>query len=228
MKRGHIWSLLFFWLLACGFSGKQNPRLERFPVLEQAQKMEPKETEPEEPEIKAATPEDPGPIATVAGPLAAWARETKPEKRELPEVQQKPHPLDHVVPSPDERPKNFLHTVFSVRNYTQVAFVVPPHQASPRLHGNFRSFTERSRPDFTSDRTADVEMMLLNEQEFDDLRHGRPGGATFEVDASHRQMVDCSLPSTRDRPQQYHLVFHNSPGGPRMKFVDADFTVSFD
>lgn len=228
MRRLYIWPLMGTLFLIGGFFGGQNPRLERGPVPVQAQKTEPKETEPEEPEIKAATPEDPGPIATVAGPLAEWTRGTKPGKKELLEARPKPHPLDHVVPSPDEGPKNFLHTVFPVSNYTQVAFVVPAHQASPRLRGNFRSFRERSRPDSTSDKTADVEVMLLNEQEFDDLRRARPGTATYEVDASHHQMVDCSLPSTRDTPQQYHLVFHNSAGGPRVKFVDADFTVSFD
>src|SRR5271170_3596913 len=126
-----------------------------------------------------------------------------------------------------EESKNLVHGVFPVNKYTQFAFVVPPRQGYPRLQGDFRSFTKRREPDSTSDKTADVGLLLLNEQEFNDFLQGRPGSTTYELDPAHDQTVDWRVPVTYDQPQQYHLVFNNSDGGPKTKYVKADFTVSF-
>jgi hypothetical protein len=141
-------------------------------------------------------------------------------------------PLEPLTVAPihieARRPENFLHKVFSVSNHTQFEFVVPPHQRNARLHGDFRSFTKRGDPDSTSDKAADVDLILLNEQEFDDFLHGRPGSSTCELDPAHNQMVDWRVPTTYGESQTYHLVFSNSAGGTKIKFVKADFTVSFE
>jgi len=121
-----------------------------------------------------------------------------------------------------------VHAVFPVNKYAQFAFVVPPHQAYPRVHGDFRSFTKRRDPDSTSDKTADVSLMLLNDKEFNDFLQGQQGSATYTLDPAHSQLVDWRVPTTYDQPQQYHLVFSNSDGGAKTKFVKADFTVSFE
>jgi hypothetical protein len=135
--------------------------------------------------------------------------------------------VDRLVHSSSEESKNVVHGVFSLSKYEQFAFVVPPHQSFPRLHGDFRSFTKRRDPDSSSDKTADVSLMLLNEQEFNDFLQGRPGGTTYELTPAHDQTVDWQVPHTLDQSQQYHLVFSNSGGGPKTKFVKADFTISF-
>jgi len=124
------------------------------------------------------------------------------------------------------RPENLLHKVFAVNNHAEFSFLVSPHQANTRLRGTFRSFTKRNDPD-SSDSTADVEVMLLNEQEFEQFLHGPPQSVTYELDSAHNQIVDWRIPTTYGEPQTYHLVFSNS-GGPKTKFVQADFTVSFD
>lgn len=70
--------------------------------------------------------------------------------------------------------------------------------------------------------------MLLNDQEFNEFLHGQPQSVTYELDPSHNQMVDWRVPTTYGESQQYHLVFSNSEGGTNIKFVEADFTVSFE
>ena len=128
-----------------------------------------------------------------------------------------------VGPGP---PKHLLHRVFSLNDHTQFAFVVAPHQDSTTLHGTFRSFTKRSDPDSTCNQAADVDLMLLNEQQFSQFLHGPPQSITYELDPSHNQRVDWRVPATYGQPETYHLVFTNSAGGTKVKFVDADFSVS--
>jgi hypothetical protein len=117
-----------------------------------------------------------------------------------------------------------LHKLFAVKNHVQFAFLVPPHQGNTRLRGTFRSFTKPDAPD-SSDRTANVDLMLLNEQEFNEFLHGQPQSVTYELDSAHDDSVDWKVPTTFGEPQKYHLIFSNSGSGT--KFVEADFTVSF-
>jgi hypothetical protein len=135
--------------------------------------------------------------------------------------------VDHIVHLSSGESKDVVHGVFPVNKYVQFAFVVPPNEAYSRLHGDFRSFTKRREPDSTSDKTADVGLMLLNDQEFADFQQGRPGSTTYELNPAHDQVVDWQVPYTYDRPQQYHLVFSNPDGVPKTKFVKAEFTVTF-
>jgi hypothetical protein len=188
----------------------------------------PWQVQPKEPEIKAATAEDAEPTATVISPLAILKEQAapspiKPEER----VRYEPLPVDHHIDVPSEKPRNLLHKVFPVRKYTEFAFVAPAHQGNTRLRGAFRSFTKRSDPEATSDRTADVDLLLLNEQEFAEFLHGQPQSVTYELNSAHNQKVDRRVPTTYGDPQTYHLVFSNS-GGTKIKFVEADFTVSFE
>ncbi len=143
-----------------------------------------------------------------------------------PEVPLKP--LTVVTPVQARQPENFLHKIFSVNDHTQFSFVVPPQQANTKLRGTFRSFTKRSDPDSTSDRNADVELMLLNEQEFNEFLHGQQQSVTYDLDPSHNQVVDWRVPTAYGDSQTYHLVFSNPASGTKIKFVDADFTVSFE
>jgi len=153
----------------------------------------------------------------------AEASKAAPEKPQL----KKFHPADRVDISPFPEPNHFLHKVFAVRNYTQFPFVVPPNIVNPKLRGNYRSFIKGSGFDPARSKAADVDLALLNEQEFADFANGRPGSATYEIDSSHDQAVDYAVPPTHGHPQPYHLVFRN-PARSGTRFVDADFTVSFE
>jgi hypothetical protein len=126
------------------------------------------------------------------------------------------------------QPEHFLHKEFSVKNHAEFSFLVPAHQPNTRLRGTFRSFAKPGAPDSTSDQTTDVKLLLLNDQEFNEFQHGEPQSVTYELDPSHDQIVEWRVPTTFSDPQTYHLVFSNPPGGLKTKFVEADFTVSFE
>jgi hypothetical protein len=186
----------------------------------------------QEAEIKAATPEDPGPIATVVSPLAIWTKNSQQSKQlsaasepetytSLPISQ-----ADHVDISQLPGPKNFLHKRFDLHTYADFPFTLPPHSLSPRLHGNFRSFAQDS-PD-SEGKSAEIELLLMNDQEFSSFVHRQPGDVSFAADPSTQQTVDFVLKSTLDQPKRYHLVFHNSSPNGRSLLVDANFTVSFE
>jgi hypothetical protein len=224
MKRAQAWLFMFvLWLLICGCSRKPDSETNppgAAPVPE---------AKPEQSEIKEATPEDPGSIATTVVPLLVLKARAKPLPTK-PEVDGTTEPLsvDHPVSVPEQKPRNFLHQMFSVNNYVQFAFLIPPHQWHPRLRGDFRSFTRRDHPDSTLDKPADVDLMLLTDQEFNEFRHSRMESATHELEPAHDQVVDWSVPPSYDQPQRYHLVFSNSRGVTGTTFVKADFTVSFE
>jgi hypothetical protein len=223
MKRSFVWlPMIVLLTLVCGCS-KKPVTPAQVPNADQA-----REAEPDVPVIQAATPEDPGPMATVVQPLAMLKGQAKqPATKQQAEVTREPLTVDHPVYLLPEESRNFLRRVFPVKKYVQFAFVVPPHQGHPMLRGVFQSFTKRDAPDSTSDKTADVDLMLLNDQEFDQFRHGQLESATYELDPAHNQMVDWGVPASFDQPQEYHLVFSNSDGSTGTKFVKADFTVSF-
>jgi hypothetical protein len=211
--------IMFSLLLVCGCSKKAAPEAKRAKV------DQPQEEQPEEQEIEVATPENPG--VTVAGPMAVWEQQAKSAQRERQEARRwEPLPIDHPVYIEPGKPKHFLHNVFSVNKHAQFAFLVPPHQGNARVRGNFRSFTKRNDPN-SSDRTADVDLLLLNDQEFNEFLHGQLQSVTYELDSAHNQIVDWRVPTTYGEPQTYHLVFSNS-GGAKTKFIEADFTVSFE
>jgi hypothetical protein len=223
MKSSFAPLMIFLLLLVCGCSRKAAPEA-KHPTADQ-----PQEAKPEQPPIKAATPDDPGPTATVVAPLELLKKQLHagPAKSEV-ALPEELLPIDHPVYFEPGKSQHLLHRVFSVDDHAQFAFVVPPHQSNATLHGTFRSFTRRRAPDSTSDRTADIDLMLLNDHEFNDFLDGQARSVTYELNPAHNQTVNWHVPITYGDPQTYHLVFSNSAGGTKIKFVEADFTVSFE
>jgi hypothetical protein len=220
MKRWFAPLLVGLALIFYGFSVKEIPGTKPFHL------HLPQPVQPAEPEIKAATPEEPGPIATIVGPLAVWEQVANPTLAE-PARRPNPSPVDHLVYFEAGKPSHLLHHVFSINNCAQFVFSVPPHQGNGRLHGTFRSFTMRNDPD-SSNHAADLDLILLNEQEFNEFLQGQPQSVTYELNSAHNQMVDWHVPATYKDPQTYHLVFSNSGRTTKTLFVQADFTVSFE
>jgi hypothetical protein len=150
-------------------------------------------------------------------------KQVVPEEAPQPQAQ----PVDRRANSPLE-PQKVLHQIFHVKDHTQFAFSIPPNQRDARLIGNFRSFAKRDAPDSTSDQTANIDLLVLDDQQLDDFLHSRPVSATYEVDPSHDKRVEWKVPPTLDQPQTYYLVFSNSAGGTKIKFVKADFIITFE
>jgi len=207
--------LIIVLFLICGCSKRANPEAKSSTV---AQAKEAHHDDPDDPDTK------------VVSPLSILKEQAmpafiKPEAEQ--EVRRELLPVDHPTNLPPQKSIKLLHKVFPVNKYAQFAFVVPPHQGNTRLRGTFRSFTKRSDPNSTSDVTADVDLMLLSEKEFDELLHGQPQSITYDLDPAHTQKIDWRVPTTYGDSQTYHLVFSNS-GGVKTKFVEADFTVNFE
>ncbi len=134
-------------------------------------------------------------------------------------------PMDRVAPSLSGS-QTILHKTFSVTASVSFPFEIPAHAAMPHLHGNYKSFVKQISAG-ASDDSANVDFLILKEDQYSDFLHGHAGEAVFSADASHDQEVNFSLPASQDQPQKYYLVFRNGPGGSTKKIVQADFTVDF-
>ena len=133
---------------------------------------------------------------------------------------------DHVGGSVVGSSLRILHQTFRVQSTVQVAFIVPAHAATPRLRGSYESFCKQAGGQ-NSDTDAEIEVLVLNQQQFADFQNKRAGEATFSADDAHSQEVNTSLPPTMDQPEKYHLIFRNNSRGAERKFVQADFRMEF-
>ncbi|MGB6024113.1 MAG: hypothetical protein WBG40_02805, partial [Candidatus Sulfotelmatobacter sp.] len=185
-------------------------------------------------EAKPATP-DQAPVSTIASPLealmgkVATPQTTDPQTAETeqePARPWKPHPNDHVGPSPVGTSTAIVHKTFAVTSTAKFVFEVPPHAASPQLHGTYHSFAKNSGAQ-SGDENGDVDLLLINEQQYADFLNGNPADVVYSVDSSHDQDVSLGLPATLDHPVRYYLVFRNSSSRAGQKVVQADFRVDF-
>jgi len=147
--------------------------------------------------------------------------------KQVPPPAAAPHPLDRMD-SKRLKPVNFLHKTFVIKKSVQFKFEVPPHSVLPRLQGTFQSFVTRPGADNLSDEIADVELLLMNADQFADFSHGRGDGtALYNVDPTHNHEVEFLLPPRQDHPAHYYVIFRNAPGGAPVKSVQADFSLNF-
>lgn len=167
-----------------------------------------------------------------AGPLAELFDKSESDganaedKLEKPVPLRKPHPRDLIASSPVGTSTAIVHKTFSVSSAANFAFQVPPHAASPQLRGSYHSFVPASR-DQTNDDPGDVDLLLMNNEQYADYLKGQPADVVYSVDSSHDQDVSLGLPATLDQPAQYYLVFRNSSGSHSRKAVKADFRIDF-
>jgi hypothetical protein len=148
-------------------------------------------------------------------------------QKKNPPVQEEVVPAaDRVAPSPAASSQTVLHKTFSVSTSATFPFEIPAHTAIPRLHGNYKSFVKQLGTQ-SDDDSANVDFLILTEDQYADFTHGHAGEPLFSADAAHDQDVNVSLPPSQDQPQKYYLIFRNSPGGAARKLVQADFAVDF-
>ncbi len=119
-----------------------------------------------------------------------------------------------------------LHQTFGVAGIVNMPFEVPAHASNPQLHGTYRSFMKQAGME-TDESAADVEFLLLNEQQYGAFLEGKPAEAMFSAEDTHNQEVNAGLPPTLNEPAKYHLVFRNNSRGKAKKVVQADFRMDF-
>lgn len=162
---------------------------------------------------------------SLVGPLATYMSKQGPvEVEKVQAAGYKPTGSDHVRGSVVGTSVPILHDTFPVSLIADLPFQVPPHAATPQLHGTFRSFLPASAKP-TSDTDAEVEFHLLNDQEYSNFLNAKPSEALFSADATQNAEVNASLPPTLNRPVTYHLLFLN--GSRKKKVVQADFRLDF-
>jgi hypothetical protein len=163
-----------------------------------------------------------GSPASQAGPEGAAQVET------LESIPAKLDPSDHVGGSVVGSTKPILHKTFRVHAAVQLPFEVPAHAASPRLRGTYRSFVKQAGVQGSdADAEAQIEFLVLNEQQYAQFLNRHAGEATFDAEDAYAQEVNTSLPPTINQSAKYHLVFRNNSRGREAKFVQADFRMEF-
>ena len=148
------------------------------------------------------------------------------QKKKAPEEEEKLPAMDRVARSPVDTSQQILNKTFTVSSTVKFPFEIPAHAAIPRLRGNYRSFIKDLGVPSNGD-IANVDFLILNEDQYADFVGGHAGEALFSADASHDQDISVSLPPSQDQPRKYYIVFRNSPGGAAKKLVQAQFTVDF-
>lgn len=179
----------------------------------------------EEAEAKPGA-QDPNKAVGTIGALAQWMQNQKQEQAPEDRLVRKPHPSDHIAESPVGTSSAIVKKTFAVSAPAKFSFEIPAHAASPQLHGTFRSFV-RQAGNQPSDEDADVDLLLMNSEQYADFLRGQPADTVYSVDSSHDQDVTFGLPATLDHPAKYYLVFRNSSSTAAKKVVQADFQVDF-
>jgi hypothetical protein len=166
-------------------------------------------------------------VVEVRGPLADLFTKKKPSQEETVRSSSRARDAsEHVADSPVGTGSTILHKTFGIAKTVDVPFEVPAHATSPHLHGAFHSYVQNGGTQ-SSDTDANVDFLLLNEQQHADLLSGRAGEAVFSTEDAHDQEVNFNMPATFSNPAKYFLVFRNSSRSEGRKVVQADFRIDF-
>jgi hypothetical protein len=134
-------------------------------------------------------------------------------------------PHEHVETSPIGTTQKVLDKTFTLKKSETYAFEIPAHAASPHLHGIFEAFVHGGPT--TSDEAANIDFMILNEEQQAAVLANHAADTVLTVEDSHNQAVNCDLPPSLDQPVKYYLVFRNPDGGKTSKVIRASFRVDF-
>jgi hypothetical protein len=134
-------------------------------------------------------------------------------------------PSDHVSKSPVGTEQTVLAKTFNLKGSATFPFEIPAHASQPHLHGIFESFAGQARG--PSDETADIEFLIMNEEQQADIAANRPSEALFSVETTHNQSVNFDLPASMEQPVKYYLIFRNTQDSKSNKVVRAQFRVDF-
>jgi len=145
--------------------------------------------------------------------------------KEPPAPAQTPFASDRVGPSPVGTNQTVLQKTFALKGTATFPFEIPAHAAQPHLHGSFQSFVRDAHG--TSDESANIDFLVLNEDQHAALAGNQPSEALFSVDGSHNQEINCDLPASMNEPVKYYLVFRSSDGSKASRVVEAGFRVDF-
>jgi hypothetical protein len=169
-------------------------------------------------------------VVGIAGPLANHvAHQEQPKVETARGTTHQATALDHVEGSVVGTSSAILHSTFAVKSIVNLPFEVPAHAANPQLRGTYRSFAKRagSKGETEPSEVANVEFLVLNEEQYADFLQGHDSEVIFSAEDAHDQEVNTGLPPTITQPAKYYLVFRNSAHETGEKLVQADFHLDF-
>ncbi len=124
-----------------------------------------------------------------------------------------------------KQPISVLDQTFSLKSSATFPFEIPANTAQPHLHGVFQSFLGKVHGD--SNEAANIDFVIMNEDQQADFASNRPSQSLFSVEDSHTQAVNFDLPPSYAKAKKYYLVFQNPAGSKTTKVVQANFRVDF-
>lgn len=136
--------------------------------------------------------------------------------------------LDHVSQGPRLAPLRVAHGISKLDKAQKFPFDVPPHALTPRLRGNFSSFMQGQDGARISDESADVELMVMSQEQYDAFQHRTSAESLYAIEPSHDHGVSIALPTTQETAVHYYVVFRRTTDGKKPVWVDADLVVDFD
>jgi hypothetical protein len=136
--------------------------------------------------------------------------------------------LDHISQGPRLLSQHVTHGLSRLDKSQKLPFEVPPHQLTPRLQGSFTSFVQGSGGARISDESADVELMVMTEEQYDAYIHKRSAESLYAIDPSHDHGVTIALPATQADAAHYYAVFRRNNDAKTPVWVNADLSVEFD
>jgi hypothetical protein len=131
---------------------------------------------------------------------------------------------ERIAPTPADTTLTVLQKTFNLKGNATFPFEIPAHAAQPHLHGIFESTAGPGRGQ--SDE-ANIDFLIMNEQQEADFADNRESETLFAVEATHNQAVNFDLPPSMNQSVKYYLVFRNSAGNKDTKVVQANFRVDF-
>ncbi len=134
----------------------------------------------------------------------------------------------HVSQGPKLAPQRVAHGISKLEKYQKFSFDVPPHALTPRLQGEFKSFMQGAGGARIADESADVELMVMTEDQYDAFTHKRSAESLYAIEPSHDHGVSIALPTTQADAAHYFVVFTRSTDGKTPVWVSADLNVNFD
>ena len=136
--------------------------------------------------------------------------------------------LDHISQGPKLAAQRVAHGISKVDKYEKFSFEVPPHALTPRLQGEFKSFMQGTGGARIADESADVELMVMTEDQYDAFTHKRSAESLYAIEPSHDHGVSIALPTTQADAVHYYAVFSRTTNGKSPVWVSADLNVAFD
>src|SRR6266849_3959279 len=136
--------------------------------------------------------------------------------------------LDHVSQGPRLPSQRVAHGISKLDKYEKFSFEVPPHALTPRLRGEFKSFVQGAGGARIADESADVELMVMSEEQYDAFSHRRSAESLYAIEPSHDHGVSIALPTTQSDGVHYYVVFRRTSDSKSPAWVNANLTVEFD